>query len=305
MRRLGEFYREGKIVARTFQELISKLEDSGYSCGHYYDMSRPESNWLYIQKDGDPYEYEAEITPGYRGGYELYFSDINRTGRRLDVNDFEESYRRKSVKKRKQMRESYSDIDHNNVWDAYWIALDQLGPKTLCEEIARSMGTDALSDSLRYIFRNHEIPFMEEDMDEGCHGKKSKKNGSKRSVRETIGDGIGWFGDYKSQGLGYQTRDYLESLGWDQIYQDNDSRYPRAYLYKRFNGVNPVTIYIGEWGSVHVEFGNNPPTRGDSFYEIVDAPRNFNEIDGLDRLGKNLASGMDFDEAEDLFFRGE
>ena len=71
---------DDKITARSFQELISKLEDHGYSCEHYYDMKYPESNWLYITKNGDPYEAEFYIYSD--GEYELYLHNIHPTRRR-------------------------------------------------------------------------------------------------------------------------------------------------------------------------------------------------------------------------------
>jgi hypothetical protein len=52
---------DDKITARSFQELISKLEDHGYSCEHYYDMRYPESNWLYITKNGDTLDIVAQM----------------------------------------------------------------------------------------------------------------------------------------------------------------------------------------------------------------------------------------------------
>lgn len=71
---------DDKITARTFQQLISKLEDHGYSCEHYYDMKYSESNWLYITKNGDP--YEAEFYRYSDGEYELYLHNIHPTRRR-------------------------------------------------------------------------------------------------------------------------------------------------------------------------------------------------------------------------------
>lgn len=71
---------DDKITARSFQELISKLEDHGYSCEHYYDTKYPESNWLYITKNGDP--YEAEFYRYSDGEYELYLRNIHPTRRR-------------------------------------------------------------------------------------------------------------------------------------------------------------------------------------------------------------------------------
>jgi len=71
---------DDKITAKSFQELISKLEDHGYSCEHYYDTKYPESNWLYITKNGDP--YEAEFYKYRDGEYELYLHNIHPTKRK-------------------------------------------------------------------------------------------------------------------------------------------------------------------------------------------------------------------------------
>ena len=78
----------------------------------------------------------------------------------------------------RSMKESYSDIDHNNVWDAYDVAMGYLGAEEFCEALAKAMGTDELESNLEYIFRVYDIPFGddEEEIDEGCHGRKSKKS---------------------------------------------------------------------------------------------------------------------------------
>ena len=86
------------------------------------------------------------------------------------------------------MKESYSDIDYSNVWDAYDIALEYLGAEELCESLAKAMGTDALEDNLKYIFRTWDIPFGDDEIDEGCHGNKSKNKASKKSMKESISD---------------------------------------------------------------------------------------------------------------------
>ena len=86
-------------------------------------------------------------------------------------------------KNRRSMKESYSDIDHNNVWDAYDVAMGYLGAEEFCEALAKAMGTDELESNLEYIFRVYDIPFGddEEEIDEGCHGRKSKKRKSKKN----------------------------------------------------------------------------------------------------------------------------
>ena len=91
---------DDKITAKSFQELISKLEDHGYSCEHYYDMKYPESNWLYITKNEDP--YEAEFYRYDDGKYELYLHNIHPTRRRNE-----------SMKRRKQVKENFYRVWYN------------------------------------------------------------------------------------------------------------------------------------------------------------------------------------------------
>lgn len=85
-------------------------------------------------------------------------------------------------KNRRPMKENYSDIDYSNVWDAYDIAMEYLGADGFCEALAKAMGTDELESNLKYIFRVYDIPFGDdEEIDEGCHGRKSKKRKVKKN----------------------------------------------------------------------------------------------------------------------------
>lgn len=79
--------------------------------------------------------------------------------------------------KRMPMKESYSDIWSDNAWDAYDIAIEYLGSDGLCEALAKAMGTDALADNLKYIFRMYEIPFEEdeEDFEESVRIRRTRK----------------------------------------------------------------------------------------------------------------------------------
>ena len=63
----------------------------------------------------------------------------------------------------RRITESYSDIKNDNVWDAYEEAASRLGYKELCLALTKAMGTDALTSNLRYIFRQHDIPFNDEE----------------------------------------------------------------------------------------------------------------------------------------------
>ena len=83
----------------------------------------------------------------------------------------------------RRMNESYSDIDRNNVWDAYDIALEYLGAEELCESLAKAMGTDELADNLRYIFRTWDIPFgddEDEDIDESYRRRQRRMESIRR-----------------------------------------------------------------------------------------------------------------------------
>ena len=91
----------------------------------------------------------------------------------------------------RKLKESYSNINYSNVWDAYDIAMEYLGADGLCEALAKAMGTDALEDNLKYIFRNYEIPFMEDDeFYEGCGRKRRSSKKTKRSMKESNGRDI-------------------------------------------------------------------------------------------------------------------
>ena len=80
--------------------------------------------------------------------------------------------------KLRNLKESYSNIDYENVWNAYDIAEEQLGCKELALSLAKGMGTDMLVNLLRHIFNDWEIPFYDEEEDywtEGCH-RNTKQN---------------------------------------------------------------------------------------------------------------------------------
>ena len=86
----------------------------------------------------------------------------------------------------RSMKESYSDIDYSNVWDAYDVAMGYLGAEEFCEALAKAMGTDELESNLKYIFRVYDIPFGddEEEFDEGCHRKSKKRRKSMKESKD-------------------------------------------------------------------------------------------------------------------------
>lgn len=76
----------------------------------------------------------------------------------------------------RKLHESYSDINYENVWDAYDLAEEYLGSEELCLALAKGMGTDTLEFLLKEIFKDYEIPFNEEEeFDESCGSKKLTK----------------------------------------------------------------------------------------------------------------------------------
>lgn len=169
------------------------------------------------------------------------------------------SAKKRSTKKL-TIKESYSDIWSDNAWDAYDIALEYLGAEGLCEALAKAMGTDALADNLKYIFRTNDIPFDEddeeydedEDFDESCD-RKSKKRGSKKFVKEGtppfdpvfgVRDAAnhyfrGWqYGDYTNDDIRNALRKmhYSEDFISDvfatiQEMQDDEDRYEAEHDY--------------------------------------------------------------------------
>ena len=75
----------------------------------------------------------------------------------------------------RRLKESYSDINSYNVWEAYNIALERLGGEGLALNLGNAMGRQQLAKYLSCIFEAHGIPFHD-DVDESCH---------KRAFRES------------------------------------------------------------------------------------------------------------------------
>ena len=68
----------------------------------------------------------------------------------------------------RRLKESYSDINSNNVWEAYNIALKRLGGEGLALNLGNAMGRQQLAKYLSCIFQAHGIPFHD-DVAESCH----------------------------------------------------------------------------------------------------------------------------------------
>lgn len=107
-----------RIVARSFDELIEKLQELGYHTGAYNSDHIPSDNWLYIGKNHK--EYEAEFTKYKDGRYEMMLYNINPTGEDYDL-DIDEGCHKKSSKnkKRKVVKEDLYHDAQKEVYDFF------------------------------------------------------------------------------------------------------------------------------------------------------------------------------------------
>ena len=159
----------------------------------------------------------------------------------------------------RSMKESYSDIDYSNVWDAYDVAMGYLGAEEFCEALAKAMGTDELESNLKYIFRVYEIPFMddEEEFDEGCH-RKSKKR--RKSMKEAVDDDTVYVVFRKEK-----------NPTEDEIFYGNDVT---AFIYG--NGI-PVRYgnimcyqHVGQHGEASLDYYNSTkPATPDEYADLL------------------------------------
>lgn len=154
------------------------------------------------------------------------------------------------------MKESYSDINQYNVWEAYEIALERLGAEELCESLARAMGTDALEENLKYIFRTWDIPFM----DGGFYEESAR-----RSVRESID---------------------LEADGYEQV-----SGRPGYNLYRKVIRDNNGKIVKGVWAAQKYD-GKTGRTVGEPFEITYDQARGFEPIGDDECLGARVGKAL-------------
>jgi hypothetical protein len=100
---------------------------------------------------------------------------MNAINRRKDYNNIERICSN-MTRRLRRLKESYSDINSNNAWEAYDIALDRLGAEGLALNLGKAMGREQLAKNLSYIFQAHDIPFHEDDVDESCHKRAFKES---------------------------------------------------------------------------------------------------------------------------------
>lgn len=253
---------DDKITARSFQELISKLEDHGYSCGHYYDITRPDSNWLYIDKNGDP--YEAEFYRYSDGEYELYLHNIHPTKRRNE-----------SVKRRKQVKENLYRVWYN----PYGLDRDEEDFMEVTAETEKE--ARRLVSSSGYVTDVEEIEFKIDPYDE-CLDEANV---------------VGMGGGYPNVYLPKAAKEYLKRRGFQEV----DTEIGPCF-YMKFTGNDVWEIYIDEqYGGIYVvqEGYELRPTDDIATIDDVDYK---DDIDAVINLGNCLSNGEDFDSCLKAFF---
>lgn len=67
--------------------------------------------------------------------------------------------------RRTPVKESYSDIDNDNVWEVFDYVKEFLTPDGLVENMARWMGLDDLTRCMKYICRTQGINVLEDEED--------------------------------------------------------------------------------------------------------------------------------------------
>lgn len=143
----------------------------------YRKMVNGKGVWAAVSQDGgEPFEISYEQARG--------FEPINPIDAKVQKK-LRKALKYEGRKPTMRMRkESYSDIDQTNVWDAYELAAEYLGYEGLCDALAKAMGTDELESNLKYICRVYEIPFME-DEEEFDESVKRPRGQMKRQTRRT------------------------------------------------------------------------------------------------------------------------
>lgn len=329
---------DDKITARTFQELISKLEDHGYSCEHYYDMKYPESNWLYITKNGDP--YEAEFYRYSDGEYELYLHNIHPTKRRNE-----------SVKRRKQVKENFYRVWYN----PYLLEPDE---EDFVEVTAKTVDEARRRVSSKgYVTSVEEIESLTNPYDESKTRSKRNKLMEKSNFDDTEKAINYFYKSWKYDGLTFKSiytqlkrlghsQDFIDAVldgiteryekeedyeldDYDDIEESiqepnvvgdvEESKLPKRakdylksmgwdfanidgdmYYTMHFSENEDCDLYIDEFGNCYLVVGDYDVKPTDMFYTIVDEYKN--DIDDLMKLGDMVASGNDVDKVMKLFF---
>lgn len=266
---------DDKITAKSFQELISKLEDRGYSCEHYYDMKYPESNWLYITKNGDP--YEAEFYRYDDGEYELYLHNIHPTRRRNE-----------STKRRNRNK-----LTEKSNFDTIEKAIDYYYPKWYYDD----MSANDIYDSLEKL--GHSQDFIDAVIDGITDKYENEEDYELDDYDECLDEAnvVGMGGGYPNVYLPKAAKEYLKRKGFQEV----DTEIGPCF-YMRFPGNDAWEIYIDEqYGGIYVVQEGYELKPTDDIATIDDYDYK-DDIDAVINLGNCLSNGEDFDSCLKAFF---
>lgn len=210
--------------------------------------------------------------------------------KKFDTHKFYNALRTESnkVTKKKSMKESYSDIEYDNLWEAYDIAADVLGYEELCLSLAKAMGEDELLSNLKYIFRTWDIPFMDDEEDYGFD-----------DYDECLDEAnvVGMGGGYPNAYLPKAAKEYLKRRGFQEV----DTEIGPCF-YMRFTGNDVWEIYIDEqYGGIYVVQEGYELSPTDDIATIDDYDYK-DDIDAVINLGNCLSNGEDFDSCLKAFF---
>jgi hypothetical protein len=67
--------------------------------------------------------------------------------------------------RRTPVKESYSDINNDNVWEVFDYVKESMTLDDLVENMARWMGLDDLTECMKYICRTQDINVLEDEED--------------------------------------------------------------------------------------------------------------------------------------------
>lgn len=144
--------------------------------------------------------------------------------------------RLKNESYKKSMKESYSDINDDNVWEVFDYVKELLTPDGLVENMARWMGLNDLTKCMQYICRTQGIPVLDEEFEESIRKVKVKKstgmkeNFTRNDVYAFL-DTIGGYDDYNGK-----IEQVMDEFGVDKEEAE-------SYVWSYTSGVEGTGLY--------------------------------------------------------------
>lgn len=142
-------------------------------CGEYLDTNNCPSGWYtYVSELGDDEGH------AWRDFCDACWDEVSHMSADEILDTFEPApygeYLGQNYKTElptnescsKPMKESYSDINNDNVWEVFDYVKELLTPDGLVENMARWMGLDDLTKCMQYICRTQDINVLEDEEDE-------------------------------------------------------------------------------------------------------------------------------------------